>query len=467
MTESTQEIRTEDETARSPEELIRRGEICLENGAAAEARNLFEAALHQRPDDSRALLGLGRALTARRRYLEAEAIYSDMEKRHIQPIDARLGRARLRALQGNHEGAKQFYKDVLQADPGNLEARLGLAREAHALGLDRTALAQSDNLVLDHPESEAARALQREVHDGLRPRLELDAAAGSDDGDNRTRSFGVAYTFMAEPQSAVRVAFTAHEATLDDAVTTDARLLTAGWTARLIRPLTLQARLGAAQEEPLEGGDRVVLIGDGDIHWEVGPRFTILAFAARRPLLDSAPLIDWGIRVDSGEMRLQYRHHPSFAVTADGELSRYSDGNARETATAAVTWVPEALRPRVTTTLDVRLRWFNDDRDYGYLDPIRYESERLTVRLADEEAGGRFAWSLTGTIGRQDYDENDFQRVPVAEPDTPLRGGAASFVARIGDRLRLEAFHLRTNDALESSPGFPVRRSGLTLTIRL
>jgi tetratricopeptide (TPR) repeat protein len=453
--------------AGSPEDLIRLGEACLERGDAVEARTLFEEALRERPDDVRALLGLGRALAARRRYVEAEAVYVDMEARRLDPLAAHLGRARLRALQGDHEGAKQLYKDVLQADPRNLEARLGLAREAHAPGLERTALAQADNLVLDHPESEEARTLQREVHNALRPRLEADAAATSDDGGNRTRAWEVASVFMPVPQSAVRVSFTAHEATLNGSASTDARLLSAAWTSRLIRPLAFHARIGAAQEERLDQGERVVLIGDGNVRWEIEPHFTMHAFASRRALLDSVPLIDWGIRVDTGEMRLEYRRHPAITLTADGELSRYSDGNARETAAAGVVWAPTGLRPRVTGTLEVRLRRFHDDRDFGYLDPIHYDSERVTVTLSDALAEGRFTWSLEGTYGWQDYDDNDFERVPVGPPDSPLRGGAASIGARLGERCTLEAFHRRTNDALASAPGFPVRKSGFTLTIRL
>jgi len=462
-----QDVPTVDEIAPSPDELIRQAEACLLKGEASAARDLFEAALQLRPDDPRALRGLGRALTARRRYLEADALYRDMEARHIEAIDARLGRARLLSLQGNHEGARRFYKDAVQADPGNLEARLGLAREAHSLGLDRTAVAQVDNLVLDHPGSEAARALQESIHDDLRPRLEFDPRIASDDGGNRTRALTAASVFMAEPQSAIEISYTAHEAAVDGDVSADAQLLTGGVTSRLMSPLTFQARAGAIREVPLDEDDRLLIFGDGQIHWVLGPRFAVWAFAARRPLLDSVPLIDWGIRVDTGEMRLEYRYHPEWLLVADGELSRYSDGNARETAAASLVWEPQASRPRVAATLNVRLRRFHDDRDLGYLDPIHYDSQRLTVRLWDEEAGGRLFWRAEASLGRQSYDPNDFQRVRVAEPEARLHGGEAVLGVTIGALVRLEAFHVRTNDALESAPGFAVRKSGLALKVRL
>lgn len=456
-----------DSEATSPDELLHRAEVCLQNGEASEAKDLFEAVLKERPDDARALLGLGRAQTARRRYFEAEAVYRDMEERHIEAIQARLGRARLRSLQGDHEGSRRFYRDALQADPGNLEARLGLAREAHSLGLDRTALAQIDNLVLDHPESGDARDLQEAIHDDLRPRIELEPTIASDDGGNRTRTLRAAGVFMAEPQSEIEIAYTAHEATLEGDASVDAGLLTGSVRSRLVSPLTFLARVGAVRETPLDEEDRVLLFGDGHIHWVLGPRFAVWAFAARRPLLDSVFLIDWGIRADTGEMRLEYRYRPEWMLVADGELSRYSDGNARQTAAASLVWEPEGSRPRTSAALEVRLRRFNDDRDYGYLDPIHYDSQRLTVRLWDEEARGRFLWRVEATLGRQDYDPNDAARAPVAEPEATLHSGEAALGLLIGERTRLEAFHLRTNDALETAPGFAVRRSGLTLKVRL
>ena len=459
-------VAAEAEGTPATDDLIRRAEESLESGDASGARELFEAALAQRPDDPQALLGLGRALTARRRYLEADALYRDMETRHIEAIEARLGRARLRSLQGDHEGARRFYRDALQAEPGNLEARLGLAREAHALGLDRAALAQVDNLVLDHPESDAARALQRQIHEDLKPHLWLEPEATSDEGDNRTRQFRAAGVFMTEPQTAVEIAYTAHEATLDDDSVTSS-VLTGGVISRLLSPLGFLARAGFIRQTPLDEEDRVLLFGAGTIRWVVGPRFTIRAFAARRPLLDSVALVDWGIRVDTGEMRLEYRYRPEWLLVADGELSRYSDGNARETAAASLAWEPQGSRPRVTTTLDARLRRFNDDRDYGYLDPIHYDSQSLAVRLWDEETGARFVWHVEGTLGRQSYDSNEAQRAEVAEPEESLHGGEAALGMTIGARVRLEAFHQRTNDALESAPGFAIRRSGLSLRVRL
>jgi hypothetical protein len=469
--------------AGTPEELIRRGGICLENGDASEARDLFEAALQQKPDDPQAMLGLGRALTARRRYGEAETLYLDMESRKIAPIEARLGRAHLRSLQGDHEGARRYYRDVVQADPSNLDARLGMVREEHILGLDNQAIPQVDSLVLDHPESDAARRLQKRIHDDLSPHLGIAPEAARDDGGNRVERLTASGSYMARPQSEVTVALSGIDSTSDcdsaidcaaftttpteSRVTTTSRTIVGGTVIRIARPLVFEGRVGFANEEPLEGGDRTLLFGDGVIRWDAGPRLSLRGTTERKPLFDSAALVDRGIRVDTGALSLEYRLHPLWVAAGTGELGRYSDGNSRESLETTLSFRGTIARPTVTTTVAVRLRRHNDDRDMGYLDPIRYDAETLTINLTDEAWNGRFTWSLAGTWGRQAYSPNEFETAAVAQADSPLAGGSARIGLGIGDRTRLEAWHLRTNDALATAPGFPVRISGLLLKVRL
>jgi tetratricopeptide repeat protein len=468
----------------TPDDLIRAGETCLANGDAAQARDLFERALQLRPDDARALLGLGRALTARRRYVEADALYRDMENRHIAAIDARLGRARLKGLQGDHEGARKFYKDALQADPGNVEARLGMAREAHALGLDGQARPQADSLALDHPENPEARALKKKIDDDLSPHVEITPRVQDDDAGNRVEQLTTGGSFMALPQTSVSVDLTGIRSGSacgdaidcaafvpppadDDSVTTDSRTLLVGTVIRVIRPLTFEGRVGAYQEEPLDGSRRTLMYGDGVIRWEAGPTLTLRGRTARTPLFDSAALVDRGIHVDTGELRLDFRMHPLWTASTTGELGRYSDGNAREFAEATLTFHAPVPRPIVTTTATVRLGRHHDDRDMGYLDPIRYDSETVTVAIADAVADGHITWSLEGTFGRQEYDPNNQETAAVAPPDSPVAGGAARVGFDLGDRVRLEAWHRRTNDALATAPGFPAHLSGVMLRVRL
>jgi hypothetical protein len=425
--------------------------------------------------EARVLLDAGRQLETRRRWAAAEAHYINMERERIAPIQAHLGRARVRAHLGDHEAASRLYQDVMQADHGNVEARLGSAREAHALGLDRKAIPQIDTLVQDHPENKEALALQREIHLDQRPSVEATPALQDDNGGNRVKEATVAGEWKAEPQSSVRLALTGQRASSDSAPgfsgpgepSLDTRTLLGRFASHMFRPLWFTASAGAAHQDDLDGGDRTFIVGEGQIHWDARPALTLVGSTARRPLVDNVTLVDRGIRLDTAALAITSHFYPSWTAWGDGELGRYSDGNARETLRLAMTWRTPVPRPTLAVDAMVRLRRTNDDRDNGYLDMIRYDQEVVRVRLSDDTDGRRVSWSVDASYGRQAFDENDFVRTPVASPESTLHGGRGTIDVLLSDRFRLEAYHLRTNDALETAPGFPVRKSGLTLRVAL
>src|SRR5207249_4731410 len=155
-------------------------------------------------------------------------------------------------------------------------------------------------------------------------------------------------SFSAEPQTRIRISYASYDALtrcktptlcdegappppVDRLVSTRAQILMTGLTSRLIGPLTFHARLGAAREESLDGTARTVAVGGGFIRWQVGPRLAIIGTGAREPLLDSAPLIDRGIRVDSAGIRVSYTFRSSWTLAGDAGYGSYSDGNARQT----------------------------------------------------------------------------------------------------------------------------------------
>jgi hypothetical protein len=425
--------------------------------------------------EAQRLLAQGRVLESRRRWDEAEEHYLKMEKARITPIEAHLGRARVKAAIGDHEQARLFYRDITRADPRNVEARIGSVREAHAVGLDRQAVPQVDTLVLDYPQSAEALALQKEIHLAQRPRLDITPSYQDDNAGNSLAALGLAGSFMVEPQTAVRIALTGHETESESAPgfagpgepSLDTTTLVAGVASHLVKPLSFEARAGAARQDDLSGDDRTVVMGDALLRWDARPTLTLVGTTERRPLLDSAALVDWGIRLDTAALDVAWRFHSAWKLDGYGELGRYSDGNAREGIRAKIEWRTPWPRPVLGLAVSARVMRHNDDRDYGYLDPIRYDQQAFHLRLSDEEHGGRFTWKVEGTAGRQSYDENEAIRAPVAEPDADLHGAFGSLAWRIRDRFRLEAWHLRTNDALETAPGFPVRRSGLALRVTL
>lgn len=429
------------------------------------------------PDDPGVLLGLGQALSWAGRFAEADAVYAGMEDRKIEPIQAHMGRARLRGWQGRLDEAATFWRHVLRADPGNLDARIGLAYVNHWKGLDRTAREQADNLVLDHPGSKEAKELQEAIRLGLRPHADAEAFRSSDTDSNQVEGATVAWVFMAEPQTSVRIAYSTYTAEFrcdnpsfcsapglapGSEIDTQAQAVSAGVTSRVVGPITFNARLGAVREDSFDGGSRTVGTLGGYMRWQVGPRFAVGTSGGRDVMLDTAPLIDRGIRVDEANGRLEYRFRPAWLLSGSAGVASYSDGNARRTAGAALEWRAPRSHPWVSAVFDARYRAFNDDRDNGYFDPLRYDSELVTVAIWDDYRDGRFYWRIEGTYGRQ-----AFTLGAAAPRDDTVQGGSAlAGINFAGGRAAFEASYTRSDYALNVANGFTYSRSGFFFRYR-
>jgi pentatricopeptide repeat protein len=429
------------------------------------------------PDDPRVLLGLGQALSWAGRFDAADAVFHEMEEKKIEPIQAHAGRARLRGWQGRLDEAAQFWRDVLRAEPGNLDARIGLGWVNHWKGLDRTAREQAGNIVLDHPESKDAQELRSAIQTGLRPYAEAEAFRSSDTDSNQVEGATAAFSFKAEPQTTVRIAYSTWDAefrcqdpafcsapglVVGSEIHTRAQGLSAAVTSRVVSPITFNAHLGAVREETFDGRSRAFYTLGGFMRLQVGPRFAVGTSGGRDVLVDTAPLIDRGIRVDEANGRVELLFRSAWTLTGTGGLASYSDGNARKTAGAALAWHAARAHPRVSAVFDARWRAFNDDRDNGYFDPLRYASELLTVAISDEHRDGRFYWRLEGTYGRQAF------TLGAAEPrdDTVQGGTALAGVNFAAGRAALEASYTHSDYALNVANGFTYSRSGFFFRYR-
>ena len=437
----------------------------------------YRALRLENPDDPRVLLGLGRTLSWAGRFAEADAVFLEMEEKKIEPIEAHAGRARLRGWQGQLDEAAQFWRHVLRAEPGNLDARVGIAWVNHWKGLDRTAREQADNLVLDHPGSKDARELQAAIRLGLRPYADAEAFRSSDTDSNQVEGATIAWAFKAEPQTTVRLAWSTWNAefrcqdpgfcsapglVLGSEIDTRAQALSAGVTSRVVSPITFHARLGAVREDNFDGGSRTVGTLGGFMRFQVGPRFLVGTDGGREVLLDTAPLIDRGIRTDEANGRVEFRFRPAWLLSGSAGMASYSDGNARRTAGAAIEWRAPRTHPWVSAVLDARYRTFNADRDNGYFDPLRYDSELLTVAIWDDYRDGRFYWRVEGTYGRQ-----AFTLGAAAPRDDTVQGGSAlAGVNFAAGRAAFEASYTRSDYALNVATGFTYSRSGFFFRYR-
>ncbi len=445
-----------------------------------ESARLYADLKAAHPDEARVLTGLGRTLSWQGRYEEAEAIYVDMETRRIDPIQAHLGRANLRAWSGDMDGALEFYSDVLKADPGNLEARLGRTRVQHWLGFDRAASAQADTIVLDHPDDRDGRRLRQEIRDRLSPVAGLDGFRYSDTDSNRVEGATASALWFAEPQTSIRIGYTDYRAefrcqdvlfcdepgiAVGNLVTTGARSLIGTMHSRVIGPLTVHGEVGVVEEESFDGEHRTLGVGGGSIRWQVGPRFAAIGSAWRQALLDTAVLIDRGIRVDSVEMRLEHRFKPRWVLSGAAGIGGYSDDNSRLSAGASVVWQP-AIRVGLSGTFDVAYRSFDEDLNNGYFDPLRFDSELLTVAVWDRYRDGAFYWRVEATYGRQDF-ESDAAAATGPGSDDAVQAFYASAGTTFGSRrVTLEAYYADSDYALQLATGFESSRAGVSFRYR-
>jgi hypothetical protein len=143
-------------------------------------------------------------------------------------------------------------------------------------------------------------------------------------------------------------------------------------------------------------------------------------------------------------------------------VASYSDGNARRTAGAALEWRAPRSHPWVSAVFDARYRAFNADRDNGYFDPLRYDSELVTVAIWDDYRDGRFYWRIEGTYGRQAF------TVGAAAPrdDTVQGGSALAGINFAAGRASFEASYTRSDYALNVANGFTYSRSGFFFRYR-
>jgi len=442
------------------------GRVLTWKNDLGEAIDLYEGLRTKSPEDPRVLLGLARALGWKRRYAAADAIYVEMEEKRIEPFKAHVGRAELYAWQGDYAQATHLYRDVQRADPGNIDARIGLARVEHWQGLERAARVQINNIVLDHPESRDAKQLQRDIEEALSPRAGADAVRFSDNDSNRVDAETGSATWMLEPQTSLRIAYSAYDAefrckdaalcdevalspTPDQIVSNRAQFLTAGLNSRLLNPLYFFARIGAAREESFDGQARTI------------------GTLGREPLFDTAVLIDRGINAFTADVGAEFRFLPAWTLSGSAGYATYSDSNARKSAALAVEWRLPVSHPRITARLDARYRTFSDDKDNGYFDPLRFDSEILTVAVFDDYMRGRVTWRVEASGGRQSFNTGAGASIEAGNNDR-VKAFYGSFGVGMGatKRAALEMFYGRSDYALNLATGFTATRTGLSFRYR-
>ena len=110
-------------------------DIMLEQGAAADAAQVFAAVLAEEPENARALGGLARALIAGGNLDQADALLANASAAIAKAPELDAARAQLDlARQAQNAGPVDDLRAALAADPANHQARFDLAAALHAAG---------------------------------------------------------------------------------------------------------------------------------------------------------------------------------------------------------------------------------------------------------------------------------------------------------------------------------------------
>ncbi len=158
------------------ESLAREGTRLAEEGKTQGAESLYRAALSKEENQPLALLGLSRLLVERGDAADALALLGKIPLNAPESDAAQQLMSQIRLQQGGENaGNEQEYRDKLEANPDDLEARFELAQALAASGKYQEALAEYLEIVKKDRgfQDDGARKAMLEVFDVVGPRSEL------------------------------------------------------------------------------------------------------------------------------------------------------------------------------------------------------------------------------------------------------------------------------------------------------
>ena len=158
------------------ESLAREGTRLAEEGKSQGAESLYRAALSKEENQPLALLGLSRLLVERGDAADALALLGKIPLNAPESDAAQQLMSQIRLQQGGENaGNEQEYRDKLEANPDDLEARFELAQALAASGKYQEALAEYLEIVKKDRgfQDDGARKAMLEVFDVVGSRSEL------------------------------------------------------------------------------------------------------------------------------------------------------------------------------------------------------------------------------------------------------------------------------------------------------
>ena len=388
-----------------PASLLERAREAARSDRNDQSARLFALYLRQHPNERRAIL---------REYAD-QLIYSGNAERALPLLrevlrwstdEAERSRAQhsyaLALLWSDqHRQAARAYDEILASDPANEDALINRARALQWLGRPDSASAALARLPPHLRNADRAQEIRRDLERNARPLTRLiahsiDQADGLEihglrleqhlplrSGASQAQAFFEHRRFRQD--SAARISSYSPGLLVSHRATDWLQLAGAAG-------LEIQRGSGVRRTEPVYEGS-IALLPSDDLRFDL--------VTARRTL-DNLRSLQLGITTAHYFASADYWPDPMWKLTVRGELTDYSDGNARRWAQAEA---ERRLWRDPHLFVGARATWFRFDErfDHGYFNPDSFRSFNLTAR-GWSKIGARSWIDLAASAGPEDSD---------------------------------------------------------------
>jgi hypothetical protein len=363
-----------------------------------------------------------------------------------------VGGAQASAWRGDLPGAERRYQAVLERNPRNTEALVGLGYVFQWQGRPGAAGRQARLALAADSAHRPARELQRAARAATRSSVET-STNWSNDSDGNT-NWWQSVAASAPVAEGVRAFGSAGALQAEDPVREASRVggeAGLSWSAGKVQ---LSGSAGARRLDPAAAASRTAATYRGKAAYRPVPIVGLGLGYSRAPFDETALLIERGLDLESLEAGADLTLARGLTAFAGGGLSWLSDGNGRGSAAAGITGT---IRRRFFLGALGRTLSY-DRRGSGYFSPDRFSLlEALGgYNLESGMWDGRFSGGLGAQrIGTEGAAQGEWH----LEARLGRRWGASN---------RIELFGLVTNSAVSSTSGaFRYRSAGASVRLGL